>query len=80
MRGGGVDELDDDLAQLNNLDVTWGSDLGALLLKHTQQAPAVGIAGDETAETTGSSPGERWTPSRCQHGGSIGLVIEESRT
>ena len=36
--------------------MTWGFDLDALLRERTQQAPAVGDAGDGTAETF-ASPG-----------------------
>ena len=64
-RGGGgvvdalVDELGDDLAHLNNLDLTWGFDLDAFLPERGQQAPAAGDAGHGKAETTGSSRGGR---------------------
>ena len=52
-----VDELDDGLARLNDLDVTWGFGLDAFLQERTQQAPAAGDAGDWTAETMDSSQG-----------------------
>ena len=52
-----VDELDDGLAHLNDLDVTWGFDLDAFMQERTQQVPAAGEAGDETPETMGSSQG-----------------------
>ena len=55
--GGGVDELDDGLARLNDLDVTWGFDLDAFLQEGAQQAPAAGDAGDGTAKTMGSPRG-----------------------
>ena len=48
---GAMDELDDGLARLNDLDVTWGLNLDASLQKRAQQAPAAGEAGDGTAET-----------------------------
>lgn len=54
---GVVDELDDGLARLNDLDLTWGFDLDAFLEERAQQAPAAGDAGDGTAETMGSSRG-----------------------
>ena len=60
-RGGGgvvdelVDKLDDDLAHLNNLDVTWGFDLDVFLRERRQQVPAAVDAGDGKAETIGSS-------------------------
>ena len=50
-------ELDDGLARLNDLDVTWGVDLDECLQERAQQAPAAGDAGDGTAETMGSSQG-----------------------
>ena len=53
--GGVVDELDDGLAHLDDLDVTWGFDLGASMQGRAQQAPATGEAGDGTRETKGSS-------------------------
>ena len=58
-RGGGgvVDELDDGLARLNDLDMTWGFDMDAFLQERAQQAPAAGDAGDGTVETMGSSQG-----------------------
>ena len=46
-----VDELDNGLARLNDLDVTWGFDLDAFLQERAQQAPAV----CGTAETLCSS-------------------------
>ena len=54
---GVVDELDDGLARLNDLDLTWGFDLDAFLEERAQQAPAAGDAGDGTDETMGSSRG-----------------------
>ena len=59
-RGGGglVDEVDDDLAHLNDLDVTWGLDSDAFLQERAQQAPAAGDATDRTAETIDSSQGD----------------------
>ena len=58
-RGGGraVNELDDGLAHLNDVDVTWGFDLDAFLQELAQQVPAAGKAGDGTAETMDSSQG-----------------------
>ena len=58
-RGGGgvVGELDDGLARLNDLDVTWGFHLDAVLQERAQQAPAAGDADDGTAETIGSPQG-----------------------
>ena len=50
---GVVDELDDGLARLNDLDLTWGFDLDAFLEERAQQVPAAGDAGDGTAETMG---------------------------
>ena len=41
---GFVDELDDGLARLNDLDLTWGFDLDAFLEERAQQAPAAGDA------------------------------------
>ena len=56
--GAGVeDELDDDLAHLNDLDVTRGFDLDAFVHENRQHAPAAGDAGDGKAETIGSSFG-----------------------
>ena len=52
-----VDELDDGLAHLNNLDVTWGFDLDPFLQELAQQAPAAGEAGDGAAEIINSSQG-----------------------
>ena len=52
-----LDELDDDLAYLNNLDVTWGLDLDAFLQERRQQAPAAGDARDGETETIGSFQG-----------------------
>ena len=52
-----MDALDDDLAHLNVLDVTWGFDLDAFLQERARQAPAPGEAGDGTAETMDSSQG-----------------------
>ena len=52
---GVVNELDDDLADLNDLDVTWGFDLDAFVQEIAQQPPAAGEAGDETPEAMGSS-------------------------
>ena len=52
-----VDQLDDGLARLNDLDVTWGFDLDAFLQERAQQAPAAGDAGDGTVEAMGSSRG-----------------------
>ena len=52
-----VDELDDGLAHLNDLDVTWGFGLDALLQERVQQAPAAGKAEDGAAETLDSSQG-----------------------
>ena len=52
-----VDELDDDLAHMDDLDVTWGFDLNAFLPESRRQAPAVGDAGDGKAETIVSSQG-----------------------
>ena len=49
--GGAMDELDDDLAHLNDLDVTCGFDLDAFLLERAQQELAGGDASDGTAET-----------------------------
>ena len=61
--GGVVDELDDDLAHLNDLDATWSFDLNAFLQERREQVPITGDAGDasdasdEKAETIGSSQG-----------------------
>ena len=52
-----MDELDEGLARLNDLDLTWGFDLDAFLEERAQQVPAAGDAGDGTAETMGSSRG-----------------------
>ena len=56
-RGGGevLDELNDGLAHLNDLDVTWGFDLDAFLQERAQQAPAAGDADDGAAEKMDSS-------------------------
>ena len=43
--GGVVDELDDGLAHLHDLNVTWGFDLDAFMQVRAQQAPAAGEAG-----------------------------------
>ena len=57
--GGGVEELvyelDDDLAHLNNLDVTWGFDLDVFCTSADSRPPAAGDAGDGKVETIGSS-------------------------
>ena len=56
--GAGVaDELDDGLARLKHIDVTWGTDLDAVLQKHAQQVPAAGDDRDGTTETMSSSRG-----------------------
>ena len=52
-----VDELNDDLAHLNNFDVTWGFDLDAFLEEHRQQVPAAADAGNGKPETISSSQG-----------------------
>ena len=52
-----VDELDDDVAHLNNLNATSDFDLDAFLQERRQQAPAAGDAGDGKAVTIGSSQG-----------------------
>ena len=54
---GVVGELDDGLVHLNDFDVTRGFDLDAFMQERAHQAPAAGEAGDETAETMGSSQG-----------------------
>ena len=54
---GVADELIDDLAHMNDLDLTWGFDLDAFLRERAQQAPDVGEAGGRTLETIGSSQG-----------------------
>ena len=50
------DELIDDLAHMNDLDLPWGFDWGAFLRERTQQARAVGEAAG-TLKTIGSSQG-----------------------
>ena len=45
------DELDDDMAQLDDLNVTWGFDLDAFLRERAQQAPAARGVGEWTAQT-----------------------------
>ena len=72
--GGGVvevvvDELEDDLAHLNNLDVTWGFDLDAFLQERRQQAPAAGDAGDGKPRREVRLKGVRWTPPWSRQGG-----------
>ena len=52
-----VDELDDDLAHLNDLDSTGGFDLSVFLQERRQQASAAGDTGDGKAEIIGSSQG-----------------------
>ena len=52
-----VYELDDSLAHLNDLDVTWRFDMDAVLQERAQQAPAAGDADDGTAEMMDSSQG-----------------------
>ena len=54
---GDVHELDDHLAHLNDLDMTWGFDPDTFLQERRQQAPAAGDAGNGKAETIGSSQG-----------------------
>ena len=54
--GGAVDELDDDLAHLNDLDVTQGFDLDTFLQERARQAPSAGDD-DGTAQTMDSSQG-----------------------
>ena len=49
MGGGVADELIDDLAHMNDLDLTWGFDLDAFLRERAQQAPDVGEAGGRTS-------------------------------
>ena len=49
MVGGIVYELDDGLAHLNDLDVTWGFYLDAVLQERAWKEPAAGEAGDETS-------------------------------
>ena len=70
-RGDGVvvNELDDDLAHLDDLYVTWGFGVDSILQEHAQQAPATGDGGHGTAETMDSSQGVRWTPPRPRQGG-----------
>lgn len=41
--------------ELNDLELTWGFDLGAFLEERAQKVPAAGDAGTGTAETIGSS-------------------------
>lgn len=53
--GGVVDKLDDGLTRLNDLELTWGFDVDAVLGEGAQQAPATADAGDGTAETMPSS-------------------------
>ena len=55
--GGLVDKLDDDLADLNDLNATLGFDFDAFLQERRQQAPAAGHAGNRKSETIGSSQG-----------------------
>ena len=50
-------ELDDGLARLNDLNVTWRFALHAFLQERAQEVPAAGDAGDGTAETLDSSQG-----------------------
>ena len=47
--------MDDVLAHLNKLEMTWGSDLEAFLQESRQQTPAAGDTGDGKAQTGGSS-------------------------
>ena len=63
-----MDELDDDLVHLNDLDLTWGFDLDAVLQERAQQAPAADDAGDGTAETMDSSQGGAVDPSSAPAG------------
>lgn len=63
-----VDELNDDLPYLNDLDVTWGFYLDAVLQEGTQQALAAGNATDGIAETIGSSEGGAVDASLAQVG------------
>ena len=46
-----VDELNDGLAHLNDLALTWGFYLDTFLPERAQQAPTASEAGDGTAET-----------------------------
>ena len=48
---GVADELIDDLAHMNDLDLTWGFDLDAFLRERAQQAPAARGVGEWTAQT-----------------------------
>lgn len=52
-----MDELDDGLARLNKLELTWGFELGAIWGDRTQQAPCTGDTVDGRAELTGLSQG-----------------------
>ena len=52
-----ADDVIDDLAHVNHLDLTWGYFLDAFLRERAQQAPDVGEAGGRTLETIGSSQG-----------------------
>ena len=66
---GVADELIDDLAHMNDLDLMWGFDLDAFLIERAQQAPAVGEAGGGTLETIGS----------CQRGAVDVPLVPEGR-
>lgn len=55
--GGVIDELDVDLARLNDLELTSRFDIDAFLGECAQQAHAAGDAGDMTAETMKLSQG-----------------------
>ena len=52
-----ADDVIDDLAHVNHLDLTWGYFLDAFLRERAQHEPAVGEAGGGTLETIGLSQG-----------------------
>ena len=63
--GAGVgDELDDGLAQVNDLDVTWGFDMDAFMQERTYQVLVAGEAGHENPR--------RWVRQKGRRGRLLG--------
>ena len=65
-----ADDLIDDLAHMNDLDLTWGFDLDPFLPERAQQAPAVGEVKPAAGHGRRSARlnGVRWTSPRPRQG------------
>ena len=67
--GGGLDELDDGLARLDDLDVTWGVDLDAFCRSaHSRHLPRAMLATGQPRRWVRLKE-VRWTPPRSRQGG-----------